>query len=86
MSGAIAMDKFDDPPEPLYSLLMDCTPGMYSAVDSFTDNEQPENFVVIFGIITTPLLSVPLVSKETYLFTDLVECTLSAFKVNYVTA
>jgi len=80
------MDKFDDPPEPLYSLLMDCTPGMCSAVDLFADNERLENFVITFGIITTPLPSVPLVSKETYPFTDLMESTPSAFKVNYVTA
>jgi len=86
MSGAIEMDKFDDPPEPLYTLLMNCTPGIYSAVVSFANDKQLENFVITFGIITTPLLSVPLVSKETRLFMGLMEYTLFAFKANYVIA
>src|SRR5271169_3919643 len=82
MGGAIMMDKFDDPPEPLYSLLMDCTPGICSAVDLFANNKQLENFVITFGIITMPLLSVPLVSKETYPFMALMEYILFVSKVN----
>jgi hypothetical protein len=39
MRGTIVMDKFDDPPEPLYTLLMDNTAGMDSAINSFADNE-----------------------------------------------
>jgi len=29
-SGTIMMDEFEQPPEPLHSLLMDLTPGMFS--------------------------------------------------------
>ncbi len=67
---------------------MDCTPGrpMYFAIDSFPDDEQLENSIIIFEIITISLLSVPLMSKETYQFTALMEYTLFAFKVNCVIA
>ena len=35
-NGAIVMDKFEDPPQPLYSLLMDVTPSIFPYL-KFTD-------------------------------------------------
>ena len=81
--GAIAMDKFEDPPQPLYSLLMDLTKCMFS-FDTFADNQQVRNSVTTFGIITMPLLLVLWASKETYPFTALEVYILFAFKVNCV--
>jgi hypothetical protein len=49
-SGVIAMDKFDDPPQPLYSLLMDLNPCMFPCHIS-ADNELLYISVKIFGII-----------------------------------
>ena len=81
-SGAIAMDAFQDPPQPLHSLLMDVTPSMFPH-EVFADNYQwPQNFVETFGIITMPLHSVPLVSNRTCLFMALRAYMRSAFRAN----
>ena len=57
-SSTIVMDRFDNPPHPLYSLLMDLTPCIFPD-HMFTNNERPYNFVKIYAIITMPLHSVP---------------------------
>lgn len=85
MSGAIAMDKFEDAPQPLYSLLMDMTPCMFPC-HIFADDEWPLNFVRTFEITTTPSHSAPLASNKIYPFMALKECTLFVFKVNCVIA
>ena len=65
--GIVMMDKFDDPPQPLYSLLMDSTPYIFLSY-IFADNERLYNSVRTFEIIIMPLHSVPLVSKGICLF------------------
>jgi hypothetical protein len=81
--GAVMMDKFEDPPEPLYSLLRDSTPGIF-CVGIFTDHEHPRDFVTTSGTITMHSLSALLVSKEICQFMGLRGYTLFAFKVNCV--
>jgi len=65
--GAVMMDKFDEPPQPLYSLLMDSTPCIFPCY-IFVNDEWRYNSVRTFEIITMPLHSVPLASKEICLF------------------
>jgi len=62
--GAVMMDKFDDPPQLLYSLLMESTPCIFPC-HIFTDDEWLHNSTRTFEIITMPLHSVPSVSKGT---------------------
>ena len=66
-SGAVKIDKFDNPPQPLYSLLMDSTPCIFPC-HIFVDDEWQYNSARTFEIITMPLCSVLLVLKETCLF------------------
>lgn len=82
-NGAIMMDKFEDPPEPLYSLLMDSTPCIFLC-QIFTNDERLPNSGTTFAIITTPLHSVPSVSKETSLFMVLKAYIPSVSKDNCV--
>ena len=83
-SGTIAMDAFQDPPQSLYSLLMDMTPSMFPH-EVFADNyQQPWHFVKILEIITMPLHSVPLASSRTCLFMALKAYIHSVFKANSV--
>lgn len=63
-AGAVIMDEFDDPPEPLYSLLMECTPCIFRC-HIFIDNKLLYNSARIFEIIIMPSHSVRLVSKQT---------------------
>jgi hypothetical protein len=65
--GTVMMDKFDDPPQPLYSLLMDLNPCMFPC-HIFADDERLYISGKIFEIITMPSRSVPSVSKEISLF------------------
>ena len=81
--GAIVMDKFKDPPEPLFSLLKDTTPSIFLH-HIFTDNQWPQNSVEILGTIITPLHSVPLESNRTSLFMALRAYILSVFKGNCI--
>lgn len=60
--GAVIMDKFNDPPQPLYSLLMDSTPGMFPCL-IFFDDQPPHNFAKILEITIMRSLSVPSVSR-----------------------
>jgi len=83
-SGTIAMDAFQDPPQPLYSLLMDMTPSMFPH-EVFADNyQQPWHFVKTLEIITMPSHSVPLASSRTCLFMALKAYIHSVFKANSV--
>src|SRR5438046_1486483 len=66
-SGAVKIDKFDNPPQPLYSLLMDSTPCIFPC-HIFVDDEWQYNSARTFEIITMTSCSVPLVLKETCLF------------------
>jgi hypothetical protein len=65
--GAVIMDKFDDPPQPLYSLLIESTPCIFPCL-IFADDKRLYSSAKIFEIITMPSHSVPSVSKETSLF------------------
>ena len=65
--GAVMMDKFDDPPQPLYSLLMDSTPCIFPCY-IFVDNERQYNSARTFEIITMPSHLVHSALKETSLF------------------
>jgi hypothetical protein len=83
--GTIMMDEFDNPPQPLYSLLMELTPGTILPVGYiFANNEWLYNSVEIFEIIIMPSHSAPWASKGTCLFMVLREYTLFVFKVNFV--
>jgi len=82
-SGVVMMNKFDDSPQPLYSLLMDSTAYIFPS-HIFTDNERLYNFVKIFEIITMPLHAVLLALKETSPFTVLEVYILFVSKGNYV--
>src|SRR5271169_3549864 len=53
-SGVVIMDKFDDPPQPLYSLLMDSTPCIFPCY-IFIDNEWQYNSARTFEIIIMPM-------------------------------
>ena len=65
--GVVIMDKFDDPPQPLYSLLMDSAPCIFPCY-MFVDNKRQYNSARTFEIITMPSHSVPSALKETSLF------------------
>ena len=83
-SGTIAMEPFQDPPQPLYSLLTDMTPSMFPH-ELFADNYQwPQHFVKTLEIITMPLHSVPLASNRICLFMALKAYIHSVFKANSV--
>lgn len=83
MSGVIIMDRFEDPPQPLYSLLKEDAPGMFFC-PVFTDRERQLYFVKIFEIITTLSHSARSESNKICLFMDLKEYTLFVFKDNCV--
>ena len=53
-NGAVMMDKFEDPPEPLYSLLMDSTPCIFPCM-IFANDERLHNSATTYEIITMPL-------------------------------
>ena len=82
-SGVIMMDKFDDPPQPLYSLLMDSTLCIFPCC-MFIDNERQYNSARTFEIITMPLHSVPSALNETSLFMVLKAYILFVSKDNCV--
>jgi hypothetical protein len=77
------MDKFNDPPQPLYSLLMDLNPCIFPC-HIFADNERLYISGKIFEIITMPSRSVPSVSKEISLFTALEAYIPFVSKANFV--
>ena len=52
--GAVMMDKFEDPPEPLYSLLMESTPCIFPCM-IFANDERLHNSATTYEIITMPL-------------------------------
>jgi hypothetical protein len=65
--GAVIMDKFDDPPQPLYSLLMDMNPCIFPCY-IFVNNKPLYTSAKKFEIITMPSRSVPSMLKEISLF------------------
>jgi hypothetical protein len=77
------MDKFEDPPQPLYSLLMDSTPCILPCY-ILVDIERLYNSARTFEIITTPLHAVLSVSNKTSLFMVLKAHTLFVSKDNCV--
>ncbi len=81
--GAVMMDKFDDPPQPLYSLLMDSTPCIFPCY-IFVDNERQYNSARTFEIITMPSHLVHSALKETSLFTVLKAYILFVSKDNCI--
>src|SRR5438046_3203772 len=77
------MDKFDDPPQPLYSLVMDSTPCIFPCY-IFVDNERQYNSARTFEIITMPSHLVHSALKETSLFTVLKAYILFISKDNCI--
>jgi len=81
--GVVMMDKFDDPPQPLYSLLMESTPCIFPCY-IFIDDKRHYNSVITFEIIIMPSHSVPLASKGICLFMALKVYIPFVFKGNCV--
>ena len=67
------MDKFEDPPQPLYSLLMDLNPCMFPC-HIFFDDKRLYTSGKTFEIITMPSRSVLSASKQIHPSTDLETC------------
>ena len=82
-SGIVMMDKFDDPPQPLYSLLMESTPCIFPC-HIFIDDEWQYNSARTFEIITMPSHLVHSALKETSLFTVLKAYILFVSKDNCI--
>lgn len=61
------MDKVDDPPQALYSLLMELTPFIIPR-QIFTDDKRPYNFVEKFEITTMPSFSILSVKNYVLVF------------------
>jgi hypothetical protein len=65
--GAVMIDRFDDHPRPLYSLLMDSTLGMFLCLIFFNDQEL-HSPVETFGITTTLAFSPLNIKTDPYVY------------------